>query len=416
MKDIKVENNYFTQPDRRPPKSPDKGEIDEILNKHESQLNFKSMANVGGAKIQIKTNSKHVIDWWKLNWFLSDDNENPEGKIFVIKGVEGYDPHLFYNLKERKTLIVNSEYYGAAKSAGALGMAGVILEKRGGYPIHGACIGVEKNGINEGVIVIAPTGTGKTTQSHELLYSMRKSKVHSDDYVFVFFNGPNGSPNTIATEKQLYMRTDIAEQHPTFIHLFHDLPLENVVILREKCAQMHEEKEKMGPCYRDVLNGMSCVFENKDRCYWSYGNSRVMFPRNMFPMQIRDGNGYLHEVPKGKGNVINEAIVKYVFLLTRDDTTSPAKKLDIEEAIEILKLGKYLIRPGAGPKEKWGKTGFEPFYNPYPPELNKERQEKFFRELFKHKVLFYLLNTGSFQGVNITPHQTHTYIRRIVES
>lgn len=409
-----AEGIYFTHPDRRPPKSPDKGEIEEILRKHESELVFEETADIAGARIKLRTNSKHVIDWWRLNWYLTDGD--PEGIVHVIIGVENHEPHLYYNLKNRKSLIVNSEYYGAVKSAGALGLAGVILEGRGGYPIHGACIGVEKNGETEGVVIIAPTGTGKTTQSHELTYSLPNSKVHSDDYMFVFFRGKK--PVSIATERQLYMRTDIVEEHPTFGHLFNDLPLENVVIEKERCAQISDKKESMGPCYRKVFeNEKECILdEGSDRCYWSYGNSRVMFPRHMFPMQKRDENGYLHEYPKGKENVVDEVVIKYVFLLTRDDSSPPARKLECDEAIDVLKLGKYVIRPGAGPPDKWGKTGFEPFYNPYPPELNLKSQESFFRKLFSCEVLFYLLNTGSYQGREITPHRTHTYIRRIIEA
>lgn len=404
--------NHFTKPDRRPPKSVDNGEIDEIL-KRKLKLPFKATADIAGATVGLQTNSKHVFKFWKLNWFLT--KKPAEGMVYVVNGVEGYDPHLFYDLKGKRTLIVNSEYYGAAKSAGALGIAGVILEKRGGYPIHGACVGIEKNGTNEGVIIIAPTGTGKTTQSHELTYRLKNSKVHSDDYVFVFFGS---KPVAKATEKQLYMRTDIAKEHPTFRHLFDQLPLENVVNEKSKCAEASEDEEKMGSCFKAVRSGkIKCVFdEGKKICFWSYGNSRVMFPREMFPMQVRNKKGYLREIPKGKANVINETTVKYIFLLTRDNETPPARRLEKDEVIDILKEGRFLIRPGAGPPEKWGTMGKEPFYNPYPSELNPETQEKFFKKLYDSGVLFYMLNTGSYEKTDITPHQTHTYIRTIVEA
>jgi len=90
------------------------------------------------------------------------------------------------------------------------------------------------------------------------------------------------------------------------------------------------------------------------------------------------------------------------------------RKLDADEAIDVLREGRYTIRPGAGPPEKWGKIGYEPFYDPYPPQLNTERQEHLYRKLFEYDVLFYLLNTGSYQGRKITTHQTHMYIRHIV--
>ncbi|MEM3503385.1 MAG: hypothetical protein QW134_04085, partial [Nitrososphaeria archaeon] len=174
---------------------------------------------------------------------------------------------------------------------------------------------------------------------------------------------------------------------------------------------------KMGECYKAVLEGSrKCVFDlGCDRCYWSYANSRVMFPREMFPMLLKDSEGNLVEYPKGKDNVINECKVKYVLLLTRDDFSKPVKLLDVDEAVNILKEGKFVIRPGSGPPEKWGQYGYEPFYNPYPPEHNLKVEEEFFRSLYKAGVKFYLLNTGSYEGKKITIHQTHMYIRHIVE-
>ena len=414
MIDPTVSNNYFTKPDRRPLKSPDRGEIDDVLKLYGSrEFPYVLSANICGAIIQLRTNSRHVYEYWKLNWFQAEGDE-PDGIIYVVNGVEGCKPHLYYNLKERRILIVNCEYYGAVKSAGALGLAGVILEEKGRYPIHGACVGIPRANVHEGVVIIAPTGTGKTSQFHELIYNVPYAKVHSDDYVFVYFNP---EPTACATEKWLYMRTEIAMNHPTFSKLFHDLPLENVVTEKEKCAQKSDNPERMGPCYKEVVKGdRRCVFDlGSDRCYWSYANSRVMFPRDKFPMITKDEKGNLVEVPKGEGNVIDQALVKYVLILTRDETKKPVKLLSCDEAIQILKEGKFIIRPGGGPPEKWGKVGREPFFNPYPPEINLETQEAFFRKLYNSGTKFYMLNTGKYDGKKITIHQTHMYIRHIIE-
>jgi hypothetical protein len=406
-----VGHNYFTKPDRRPPKSRDKGEIDDILAKFGKEFPYVQMADVCGVKIQLRTNSKHVLKYWNLNWFPAVDGEVADGIIYVVNGIDGYEPHQFYDLERRRLLIVNSEYYGTVKSAGVLGLTGVIAEERDVHPIHGACVGIEKNGNMEGCVIIAPTGTGKTSQSHELLYSLPNSKVHSDDYVFVFFEP---EPIAKATERQLYMRTDIAKNHRTFIPLFDKLPIENVVMEKRECAK--RQKDQPRSCYNMVLRGeRSCEFDNgRKLCYWAYGNSRVMFPRYMFPMLIREPDGGLREVPKGKESVINEVPVNYIVLLTRDRESVPARLLNCEEVIEVLKEGRFTIRPGAGPPEKWGKIGYEPFYNPYPPEINLERQEKFFRRLYDSGVKFYLLNTGHHKNRKITLHQTHMYIRHII--
>src|SRR4030042_6382972 len=104
MPELRVKNNYFTVPDRRPPKSKDKGEIDEILGRYGSEYPFIQTADICGARIQLRTDSKHVAEYWRLNWYPSH-NQNPDGIIYYLKNIEGYEPHLFYNLEERKTLI-----------------------------------------------------------------------------------------------------------------------------------------------------------------------------------------------------------------------------------------------------------------------------------------------------------------------
>lgn len=403
-------NNYVTFPDRRPPAHKDNGEIEEILEKN-FNLPFKHTANICGAKIQLKTNSQHVSEFWKLNWHCSNSKEI-DGEVYIIKGVNGYEPSLFYNLEKRIALGVNSEYYGLAKSKAALGLATEIL-KPDKYPMHAASVVIERNNKQVGVAIIAPTGTGKTTQFHELLYNVRDSKVVGDDYLFVSFDEERGKVIAEQPEKWLYMRTEIAEKHPTFIKSFEGLPLENVVVKKEECRQRNEDLDKMGSCYRSVLEKRKkCVFDmGFDRCYWSYANSRVMFPRERFTMLVADEDGNVKEVFKEKENVRDKMELNYVLLLTRNEENEILRKIERKEAINTLKEGKFRIQPGAGPPEKIGQYGNEPFYDPYQLEMDLNREEKFFRKLFDYNVLFYLLNTGSHQNRKIEVHQTHAYIR-----
>jgi len=409
---MKPVNNYITFPDRRPPAFKDNGEIDKILKKFGSNLPFVHTANLCGARIRLRTNSKHVSDFWQLNWFKSN-SKNADGEIYVISGVNEYEPCLFYDLKRKIALGVNTEYYGLAKSKSALGLATEILKDKGKFPIHGASVGFERKGEYIGIAIIAPTGTGKTSQFHELLYNVKSCKVVGDDYLYVSFDEKHKEVIAEQPEKQLYMRTEIAERHPTFIKSFDGLPLENVVARKEDCKQKSEDPEKMGPCYRGVFERKrKCVFDERwNVCYWSYGNSRVMFPRERFTMLVTDAYGNVKEIFKGKRNVVNKITLKYVLLLTRDEKSPPIKRLEQKDAIKILKRGKFRIAPGGGPPEKWGQYGFEPFYDPYQLEMDKEREERFFRKLFDYGVIFYILNTGSNKGRKIEVHQTHAYIR-----
>jgi hypothetical protein len=409
MKSIK---NYVTFPDRRPSAYKDNGEIKEILAKYGEALPFRHTANLCDARVRLRTNSKHVSEFWQLNWHESN-SEDFDGEVYIIKGVDGYEPCMYYDLERKIAVGVNTEYYGLAKSKSALGLATEILKEKDKYAIHGASVGFKRKDKFIGVVIIAPTGTGKTTQLHELLYNVRSSKVVGDDYLFASLD--EGKKEVVAEqpEKQLYMRTEIAERHPTFIKSFNSLPLENVVVKKEDCKQKSEDTQKMGPCYRSVFEKRKkCVFdEDWDRCFWSYANSRVMFPRERFTMLVTDKDGHVNEVFKGKKNVVDTITMKYVLLLTRDEESPPIKKLECEEVMKILKEGKFKIMPGGGPPEKWGQYGNEPFYDPYQIEMDKERQEKFFRRLFDYGILFYLLNTGSHHGRKIEVHQSHAYIR-----
>jgi hypothetical protein len=409
-------DNYITFPDRRPPAFKGKKEIDEILAEYGLNLPFFHKANICGATISLKTNSKHVYRFWQLNWHQSFSNEI-DGEVYILTGIKDYEPCLFYDLDRKIAMGVNSEYYGLVKSKAALGLAAEILKSRAKYPMHAASVGFGPSNNCWGVAIIAPTGTGKTTQFHELLYNVKSSKVCGDDYLFLYFDENKKEVIAEQPEKQLYLRTEIAFQHSTFIKSFDDLPLENVVTKKEECRQKTEDKQNMGPCYKEVIEGKrKCVFdEGCDRCYWSYGNSRVMFPRERFTMLVRKEDGNVEEVFKGSENVVDKIKLKYVLILTRDEENPPIRKIEEKEAIRILKEGKFVIGPGSGPREKWGQYGYEPFYDPYQLKMDIGRQEECIRKLFDFNVKFYLVNTGFYKGRKIQIHQTHAYIRAALD-
>ncbi|HZD13031.1 MAG TPA: hypothetical protein VE177_05880, partial [Candidatus Binatus sp.] len=97
----------------------------------------------------------------------------------------------------------------------------------------------------------------------------------------------------------------------------------------------------------------------------------------------------------GADKIADDAKVDLLVLLRRDNTSPASVRLDADKAVEVLRKGEYMVRPGAGPKEMWGKLGSEPWYNPYLLRLDHSRQEQFFRDMIsKFKVKCLLLNTG----------------------
>src|SRR5438309_11971795 len=61
-----------------------------------------------------------------------------------------------------------------------------------------------------------------------------------------------------------------------------------------------------------------------------------------------------------------------------------------------------MVRPGAGPKDMWGKLGSEPWYKPYLLRLDNARQEQFFRDMISKFALKCLLLTTGVESTETT--------------
>jgi hypothetical protein len=331
-------------------------------------------ANLNGIVIQLDTNSDHQADFWTNNWWGAADSESPQAHIYSAVGVEGLEPSAYYCPKLRSAIFVNTEYYGQCKSW-ALGIAAAVLEKESNtLSIHGATALYK----GRGVVIIAPTGTGKTTQSFKIFMN-GEGKICGDDWAYVRF--PNPTPDDTAEplvarqpEKALYMRSESQKEQGWLREVFDRSLNENATMKKDEC----EYPVGAEGC---SLTGRGCVFnEGKGWCYYAFGNSRVLVKR---------------EDILGADKVVDEVPINLVVLLRRDDHSPAEVKLNPDQAISILQKGEYMILPGAGPKEKWGTTSYEPWYNPYLLEPDDERQAGFFRLMFeKWRVPCMILNTG----------------------
>ena len=181
------------------------------------------------------------------------------------------------------------------------------------------------------------------------------------------------------------MRTETQKDQPWLRKIFDVCKLENITVRKEDCEYPVGE-EGCG------LTGGKCVFnEGYTHCYYAFGNSRAIVPR---------------ELLLGPEKVADSAEIRLIALLRRDDHSPGEVVLNPDEAIEVLKKGEYQIRPGAGPREQWGKMAYESWYNPYLLELDHQRQEHYFRLMFEEwKIPCILLNTGV-----ETVEQTHQSI------
>lgn len=372
--------NYVTQSRARVKgnKNSTVSEFEPLLEKAKERLRStrtRSLrANLNGVVVELTTNSDHQADFWSMNWWEAHDSVLPHARIFSATGVEGVEPSAYYCPALKTALFLNTEYYGQCKSW-ALGMAAAILEKSfNTLSIHGATALYK----GKGVVIIAPTGTGKTTHSFKIFMN-EQGKICGDDWAYVAFPDPiptePRSPLVARQpERALYMRSESQKEQGWLRDVFDGSMNENVTTRKEDCEYPLGEELCSATEKRCVFNdGMSW-------CYYAFGNSRVLVRR---------------EDIRGPSKVADEVPIDLVVLLRRDDHSPPEVKLTSNQAIEILQKGEYMVLPGAGPKEKWGTMSYEPWYNPYLLEPDPAGQTRFFRAMFENwHIPCVILNTG----------------------
>ncbi|MFQ5441837.1 MAG: hypothetical protein ACE5EB_03825 [Thermodesulfobacteriota bacterium] len=310
-------------------------------------------ANIHGIIIRLVTNSAHLYDFWVANWFPAPRSHTvlPHGVIYAVNGIEGRDPFAYYNHETKTAVFLNTEYYGQCKSW-ALGMAADILETQHNvHSIHGSCALLG----GKGVVIIAPTGTGKSTHTWGLM-QLPEGKIHSDDWIFMQYKEKLATADI--SERKFYLRTDMVASFPDLKTLLDRCQCENV--------------------------------ENDD--FTAFGNSRAILD----PEWIG-----------GPDKVVAKAVVKSVILLRRDKESPAELKLTGEEAIGILEEGKYQVLSGAGANV--GDFSYESFYNPYLLVKRPEVQKRFFSRLFDSATC-HILNTGV-----ETVKESQERIRRIIK-
>ena len=371
-------NNYITRSRARVKGKKDtpKAQFLPLLERVKSTLEASEptslKADLNGVVVELTTNSRHQAEFWAHNWWPG--KAEPKARIYSATGVQGLEPSAYYCPELRTAIFANTEYYGQCKSW-ALGMAAAVLEKESNtLSIHGATAMYR----GRGVVIIAPTGTGKTSQAFRIFMNDR-GKICGDDWAYVRFPEPtpkNRRSPLVAQqpERALYMRSESQKELSWLRDVFDRSMNENVTAAKKDCEY------PKGKTSCSLTNG-TCVFnDGKHWCYYAFGNSRVLVSREAF---------------LGPDRVVDEVPINLVVLLRRDDHSSPEVKLTPKEAIEVLQKGEYMVLPGAGPKEKWGTMSYEPWYNPYLLEPDDFRQAAFFRSMFEDwKVPCIILNTG----------------------
>lgn len=319
-------------------------------------------AVIGGMPVLLQTNSLHARNFWSRNWFLADrasvDDAAARYGVPVVKmwcAIDRPDPDsagAYYCGETNECVFWNTDYYGQMKSW-ALGAAGVELAKYDIHSIHGAVVEVS----GRGVLIVAPTGTGKSTYTQLLAHigdldPRYRGRINSDDWVYV--------RDGVATpsERHIYVRTNAVRddlEEPAMPadmralkQLFDRHPAENVPVRAGR------------------------------RFYSEVPNSRCMID------------------PAGLARVTYATKIDLVVLLRRDPHSPFERLLTTDEALDVLEEGQFTVQPGAGPQEDWGKLSNEPWYNPYLLRPDREFERRMFASYpEKHGARYVIYNTGA---------------------
>ena len=326
---------------------------------------FEETALISGFPVILKTNSPHLLNFWSMNWYLGSSGEvaTRSVKPITIRAAIGVKENnelrgtaAYYCPENREVVFINTDYYGQCKSW-ALGAAGVGLSDFKIHSIHGACVQID----GKGILIIAPTGTGKSTYTNQLA---RYGLINSDDWVYVKRHA-DGRFIAYPSERYIYVRSNSVRYNP-------DKGDDLAIVQNEPVMKQQFEIFERSPAENVPLI-------NNKRMYNHTPNSRVMInPAEIAPL--------IYETP-----------IKVVILLRRDNDNPYEVELSPDEAVRILEKGEFTIQPGVtDDPATWGKLACEAWYNPYllqpDPEFEKERFKALAEEGGARYVIF---NTSS---------------------
>ncbi|MEM4733830.1 MAG: aldolase, partial [Candidatus Bathyarchaeia archaeon] len=178
-------------------------EKDRLMEKYGERLLYEERADIYGCCIKLLTDIKYMKERWEESFYPMSAHVRSHGRL-IVTNEENIGQQVLYDPLSKTAFLINIDYYGWVKSL-ALSVASDILEDNHGInSVHGACVDVD----GEGVCLIAPSGTGKTTHTYGLL-RIKGVRVVSDDWFFVRLMGELAV--AFASEKNFYIQADMAD-------------------------------------------------------------------------------------------------------------------------------------------------------------------------------------------------------------
>ena len=193
--------------------------VRELKKKYSDRKFYNAKVDICGICFQMYTENRSYIEMWVENFYSMGDRVRSHARIYVVDDSE-LESYVEYDPVSATAFIFNFDYYGWVKSI-ALGITGNLLEDvHGIYSIHGAVLNLD----GSGVTLIAPSKTGKTTQSWGLL-RLPYSHLISDDWYFVILG--ERRPTVLGSEKNCYIDADIGDVWEEYKPLVKNMEFDN---------------------------------------------------------------------------------------------------------------------------------------------------------------------------------------------
>jgi aspartate/methionine/tyrosine aminotransferase len=337
-------NNYVPRLDGPVPVEPNlslpirDGLVAEAEEKLSAEGAFEWNANINGVVVRLRTNVRHLYEFWAENFFpapLEGDLE-PHGVLFAVDGIAGREPRSFYNPETKTGVVVNCDAYGPVRSLG-LGLVADIAARHFGAPmVRGMSVDFE----GDGLVLIGPPGTKKSDLFFGLLRDPR-FRFHSSECSLVRASGKTTAAD--AVERTFFIPTNTVELFGRLAALFDNSKCENVVLRKEDC-----EDE---PCQRSE----DCRLDRGSPfCYKAAKGAHALLD----PAWI-----------SGPSGATRRTALRAIFILLNDPLAPAVQDLTAEAALRILASGET---PGAA---KGAPAAPRPFFNPHLLAVSEDRLE-----------------------------------------
>jgi hypothetical protein len=308
-------------------------------------------AVIHGIRVTLTTNSPHIARMFETNWFSPERWEaitlrrpvhGPVVRVCALIDVPGVEPSAYYSRAENTMWFFNLSFYGQVKSW-ILGAVGRVLGDAGrAHSVHGACVEVG----GRGLLLIAPTGTGKSTSTFGLLRTPG-SRFHSDDWVYVRYAGAGRelAARAYISERNVYVRTNLVDSYPEAARAFLAADVENVPPPTPELLAAHEGAAAAmdaALAERGILRGRPRLWEDLARLA-AFEDARAMVAAS----DLFAGAGAIGDPEEGLP-------IAAVVLLERDERSATV----LERLDEVAFVSTLLI--GRTPR-----GGFDTAYNAY---------------------------------------------------